>query len=256
MTNRSPSRRASRSWDPVAHWYAGWTGTHGSRHHTALAIPLAMELLALSPGEAVIDLGCGPGVTAPSIAATGARLTGIDLSPRLIEVARRNHRAHGSFQVGDVTRLKALPGLRPASFDAALFLLSIQDIEPLADAVAAASWVLKPRGRLAIVMLHPCFRVPRQSGWGWDEKRGLQFRRLDSYLTRLAVPMQAYPGGGGTTRSFHRPLAEYMSALARAGFVLTDLREVPGLEHRSAGRAERRAAREIPLMLGIRAALK
>ena len=144
-------RRSSRSWDGVAGWYAGWVGKNGSRHHTERAIPLALDLLQLEPGDKLIDLGCGPGVMAPSVAAAGAHLTGIDLSPRLIETARRNHSRGASFRVGDVTRIKADPAWRPQSFDAALFLLSIQDIDPLEQAVASAAWLLRPGGRLVYV---------------------------------------------------------------------------------------------------------
>jgi hypothetical protein len=58
----------------------------------------------------------------------------------------------------------------------------------------SAAWLLRPRGRLAILMTHPCFRVPRQSGWRWDASRRLQYRRVDRYLTKLDVPIKAYGG--------------------------------------------------------------
>ena len=248
--NRAHVPRSSRSWDAVASWYAGWAGPDGSRHHRKLAIPLALELLALRPGEHLIDLGCGHGVMAGPAEKAGARFTGIDLSPRLITEARRRHTAAG-FHVGDVTRLEAVPALRPGTLDAALFLLSIQDIDPLERAIAGASRLLKPGGRLVLVMLHPCFRVPRQSGWGWDEGRRLRYRRLDSYLSRLAVPMQPYPGGTGTTRAYHRPLEAYVSALSASGLAVTAMREMPGLEEPAGTRAERRATAEFPLLLGI-----
>ena len=245
--------RGSRSWDAVADWYAGWAGKDGSRHHRELAIPLAMDLLALTGGERLIDLGCGHGVMAPTVRDAGAHLTGVDLSPRLVSTARRNHGRDADFRVGDVTRLAGAPWLKRESFDAALFLLSIQDIDPLADAIASAAWLLKPGGRLVLVMLHPCFRVPRQSGWGWDEQRRLTFRRLDSYLSPLAVPMQDYPGGGGSTRSYHRPLGAYVAALAEAGFAVANIKEQAGLTETAATRAERRAKAEFPLLLGVRA---
>jgi SAM-dependent methyltransferase len=245
--------RSSRSWDPVADWYAGWAGKQGSRHHKQLAIPLAMELLSPKPGEAIADLGCGPGVMAPYIATAGATLTGIDLSPKLIALARLHHDGSGRFHIGDVTRLKRMPQLKPGSFDAALFLLSIQDIDPLEAAVDSAAWLLRPRGRLVLAMLHPCFRVPRQSGWGWDGNRRLQYRRLDSYMSPLAVPMQSYPGGIGATRSYHRPLGAYVETLAAAGLSITAMREIAGLCGNNASRAERRATAEFPLLLGIRA---
>ena len=63
-------------------------------------------------------------------------------------------------------------------------------------------------------MTHPCFRVPRQSGEGWDEQRKLLYRRVDRYLSPLAVPMKAYAGGRAATWSYHRPLEDYVNGLA------------------------------------------
>ncbi len=247
-------RSSSTSWDAVADWYAGWVGPDGSKYHRTLAIPLLLSLLDGQGDMQVADLGCGPGILAPHIAQAGGRLTGIDLSPKLIALARRHHGQHGRFLVGDVTRLTAMPALKPASFDVATFLLSLQDIDPLAAALKSAAWLIKPGGRLAIVMLHPCFRIPRQSGWGWDEKRALQYRRLDTYLSPLAVPMQSYGRQRqGTTRSYHRPLGVYAAALKDAGFIISDIREVTDSTITAGTKAARRAVGEFPLFLGLAA---
>lgn len=245
------NRARSQSWDAVAYWYAGWAGTDGSRYHQHLAVPLMLDLLALRSGERLADLGCGHGILAPPVAGRHARYVGIDLSTRLVAEARRNHSRHGRFLVGDATSLPEHHLLAPGSFDAASYLLSIQDINPLPDTLSEAARLLKPGGRLAVVMLHPCFRVPRQSGWGWDEGRGLKFRRLDSYLTPLAVPMQGH--AGGTTRSYHRPLGAYAEALSMAGLALTGIKEVGDLPAQGESRADRRAAGEFPLFLGLQA---
>lgn len=241
----------SQSWDAVAHWYAGWTGTNGSRYHRRLAVPLLLELLDPKAGERIADLGCGPGILASPLAERGASMVGIDLSPRLIGEARKNHGRSARFLVGDATRLPRHADLPEGGFDGACFLLSIQDINPLDAALAEAARLLRHGGRLAIVMLHPCFRVPRQSGWGWDEGRGLKFRRLDSYLTPLAVPMQSHQRG--TTRSYHRPLGVYAEALNLAGLALTGIKEVGDLPGQGDSKADRRAAGEFPLFLGLRA---
>lgn len=253
--HQNDRRASSRSWDAVALWYAGWVGKDGSRHHRQLAIPALLDLLQLRPGESLLDIGCGPGVLAPSVAVAGARYTGIDLSPRLIAIARQRHAGRGRFIVADATRLAEAPSLEPGSFDAACFLLSLQDIDPLDAAIASAALMLRPGGRLAVLMTHPCFRVPRQSGWGWDEKRALRFRRVDRYLTPLAVPMQDYGGGrSGATRSYHRPLSAYAAALSANGLVIDTIREVAGLAMSGqASKAERAAEAEIPLFLALRA---
>jgi SAM-dependent methyltransferase len=216
-----------------------------------------LELLELQAGEHILDVGAGQGALAPAIAQAGARYTGVDASEKMVQFARQHHGAKGSFLVGDARRLSEVPGVRHDAFDAVVFLLSIQDMDPLREVVASAAWALKPGGRMVLLLTHPCFRVPRQSGWGWDEGRQLTYRRVDRYLTPLAVPMKAYPGRArGVTWSYHRPLQEYVNALADCGLMVDRLREVPTYKVITSGpqaEAQNLAHREIPLFLGIRA---
>jgi SAM-dependent methyltransferase len=244
------------AWDAVADWYAGWVGEQGSEHHRRLAIPAVLGLLEPASGEQVLDLGAGPGVLAPAIAAAGAHYTGVDASPRLLTYARRRHGRCGHFLLGDAARLPALPGLRAGSFDGVVFMLSVQDMNPLDAVLASAAWALRRGGRLVLLITHPCFRVPRQSGWGWDEARKLRYRRIDRYLTPLAVPMKTYDAGRAATRSYHRPLEAYVNGLAACGLRIDQLREIPTYQVAHEGtraRAENLAHREIPLLLGMRA---
>ena len=247
----------SDSWNPVADWYTGWVGAEGSEHHRRLAIPALLELLKPAPGEHVLDVGCGPGVLAPHVSAAGARYTGVDASRRLLAFARRHHGAHGRFVAGDATKLQQIAELGEGAFHAAVFLLSIQDIDPLEDALAGAAWAVRAGGRVVLLMTHPCFRVPRQSGWGWDRQRKLQYRRVDRYLTRLAVPMKGYGAERrGFTRSYHRPLGAYVNGLAACGLLVDEVREIPTHKAPEPGphaKAERLASREIPLFLALRA---
>lgn len=226
-----------------------------------------MDLLSLGKGQQILDLGCGAGALAPSIMKNNANYTGIDLSSKLIATAKKHHlRADNRggksrFYVADCTQLpkEGIPGITANSFDGVTFLLSIQDINPLDGAISSAAWALKPSGKLVILMTHPCFRVPRQSGWGWDGDRKLQYRRIDRYLTPLDVPMQEYSKGNrGTTRSYHRPLQEYMDLLRDNGFMVDAIREIPAMPPKEASKetkAERVIREEIPLFLVMRAYL-
>ena len=252
--SRGRSPRADPSWDHVAAWYDGWVGQRGSVYHQRLAIPTALELLDPGPGEQILDIGAGQGVLAPFILGRGAGYTGIDASPRLIELARRRHRA-ARFLVGDARRLDLIGGLRPHGLDAAVFLLSIGDMDRLELITASLDWVLRARARVVIVMTHPAFRQPRHSGWGYDGARKLMYRRIDGYLTPMAVPMDAVPGAGPTW-SQHRPISEYINRLGAIGFAVDAMREVPDLtpSERPGGRRPVPADnRDIPLFLGIRA---
>lgn len=249
--------RAHTSWDPVAHWYARWSGSEGSDYHKNIAIPTVLDLLQPAATETIADIGCGTGVLAPALP-KGIRYIGIDASPRLIVTARRRHGRKNTFVPADATRLAANPDLRAGSADAAVFMLSIQDMEPLHDVLANAAWLLTPSGRIVIFMMHPCFRIPRQSGWGWDNDRRLQYRRVDSYLTPQQVPVRPIARGQpGAIKAYHQPLEAYVNGLLETGFRIDRFVEIPAYPAiKRKGRrakAENRANREIPLFLALKA---
>lgn len=258
-THRRVPRKltADTNWDAVADRYDGWIGAHGSKHHRELAIPALLELLTPQRNEHILDIGAGQGVLAPYIVQRGARYTGVDASEKLLRLARRRHRGHGAFLRGDARRLAATPGLRPALFDGVTFLLSIQDMDPLDMILRSAAWALRPGGRIVLLMNHPCFRVPRQSGWGWDARRKLRYRRIDRYLTALPVPVAAqHRQGDGITRSFHRPLEAYINELGACGLLLDRIKEIsafPAYASAAGSTAENSANQEIPLFLALRA---
>jgi ubiquinone/menaquinone biosynthesis C-methylase UbiE len=253
----SENQIAPTSWDPLAHWYDGWVGSAGSEHHREVAIPALIELLDPQSGEKILDVGAGQGVLAPYLAQAGAQYTGVDASLRLIRLAQQRHGNEGRFIVGDARNLSALREIHKGEFDGATFLLSIQDMDPLDVVLHSAAWALKPGGRIVLLLTHPAFRVPRQSGWGWDEGRKLHFRRVDRYLTPLAVPMKSLPGRrNAATRSFHRPIGAYINSLATAGLLVEHMMEIPAHKIEAAPsrvEAAHRARQEIPLFLGIRA---
>ena len=261
MSGRSGPRRggsSETSWERVATWYDGWVGDRGSAYHRQLAIPAVLDLLQPQPGEEILDVGGGQGVLAPYLVEAGASVTVVDASAKLIAAARRRHRSlNGArFLVGDARSLPSVTGLTEGAFDAATFLLSLQDMDQIEEVVRGVSWALRDRSRVVLLMTHPAFRQPRHSGWGVDEGRKLTYRRIDAYLGEMAVPMKSL-AGGLPTRSFHRPISTYVNAFAEAGFATDAMLEIPDLPpDRRPGRATRgdaRASAEIPIFLGLRA---
>lgn len=262
MRDRRGARRSRRpaartSWDALAHWYDGWVGEGGSQHHQQVAVPAVLRLLELRAGDRVLDVGAGQGVLVPFVQRAGAEYIGVEAGPRLAGIARRRH-PEARFIVGDARSLPAISGIAAAGFDAVVFLLSLQDMDPLAPVLEGAAWALKQGGRMVILLTHPAYRVPRQSGWGWDEGRKLVYRRVDRYLTPLPVPMKPFPGRDvrGVTRSFHRPIEEYVNGLGANGLLIDRMDELPGIKLPTVGtskKADELARREIPLFLAIRA---
>jgi SAM-dependent methyltransferase len=110
-----------------------------------------LRLLALSRGEAVIDVGCGPGFLCESMAdLVGAhgRVLGIDVSPDLVELARRrNQRGWLHYAPGDAMTL-AVP---ERSFDVAVCAQVLEYVPDADRGLREMHRVLKAGGRALIV---------------------------------------------------------------------------------------------------------
>lgn len=253
---RSPaSPHAAAGWEGVALWYREHLREEGSLLRSVV-YPRALRLLAPVRGKQYLDIACGEGTFAAMVAARGADVMGVDAAPSLIRAAERKRIARAKFLVADARACAPRVGAEP--FAGATCLLAIANIEPFVSVFTEAAVALAPGAPFVLVLAHPCFRIPRQSGWGWDEARGLQYRRVDRYATPLAIPVAVRPGvaPGAVTTTYHRPLAAYVAALAEAGFVIAAIEEWASdrvSDRGSRQRAEDRSRAEIPVFLAIRA---
>lgn len=263
-----PARGAKPAgWDQVAAWYDKLVGDEGSDYHRNVILPAALRLLDLRPGERVLDLCCGQGVLARRLLELDAGFVlGVDASAKLIDAARsrgprealqpdNDGQRRLQFAVRDA---RDLGPLADGSFDAAACIMAVQDTDGLDALCRSLSRALRVGGRAVLVMMHPCFRVPRQSSWEWDEAKRTQYRRIDRYATPMQVPIATHPGRdpGQKTLFHHRPLAAYLNALGEAGLPVVGCEEL--VSHRIAtpgshSRGENRAAAEIPVFLALKA---
>ncbi|WP_236239470.1 class I SAM-dependent methyltransferase [Streptomyces sp. CC228A] len=104
-----------------------WTGFHDflfseQRHTHAAELLDTSPLLSFAPGSRVLDLCCGPGVFTVPLALRGHRVTGVDLSPAMLDRARKRTADAGA-QVTYV-RSDARAYEAPDSFDAVLNLFT------------------------------------------------------------------------------------------------------------------------------------
>lgn len=184
----------------------------------------------------------------------GIEYLGIECAKGLLQTAKRLS-PNAQFVLADAC--KKLP-IQKNDFDAAVFILSIQNMEQGKQAIAIAAAHLKAGGKLVLVLNHPCFRIPRQSDWGYDELMKLQYRRVNSYMSAMNIPIAMHPGQGkqsSQTFSFHNPLSTYTKWLQENGLSITSMEEWCSDKESQGGRAraENRARREIPLFLAISA---
>src|SRR3954452_15247881 len=76
------------SYDDIAEWYDQWVGTHSMREDPYF--PAVEALMGEVAGKRICDLACGQGRVARYLADLGAHVVGIDLSARLLAIARRH----------------------------------------------------------------------------------------------------------------------------------------------------------------------
>ena len=251
--------RDPRGWQRVADWYDELVGERGSEYHQEVVIPRTLRLLEAAAGERVLDVACGQGVFCRALAERGVRVTGVDVAPALIEAARRRNESDRlaiDYCVGDARRLAEV--VDPEAFAAAACILAIQNLTPLSPVWEGCHRALEPGGKLVVVMMHPCFRIPRTSHWGWDERAGRQYRRVEQYLSSSRTEIQIHPGAdpSETTPTFHRPLQAYVNTLGSAGLMIDRLEE--WTSHKTSPEGPKKQAldesrREIPMFLALRA---
>ncbi|UPG71695.1 class I SAM-dependent methyltransferase [Roseomonas gilardii subsp. gilardii] len=147
MTERS-------SFLPVAAAYDLWAGTYDTQDNPMVfgASRIVEGLAGEVRGRDVVEFGCGTGRNLARLRAGGAAgLTGLDLSAGMLEQARqRSPDVH--LLRHDMSQPVALPD---ASADLALFCLSLEHMADLLPPLREARRLLRPRGEIRIVEIHP-----------------------------------------------------------------------------------------------------
>jgi arsenite methyltransferase len=112
---------------------------------------LVRDALDATPGERILDIGCGPGFYAvellEQVGAEGS-VVGVDNSPQMLAMAARRCQGHDnvSFHEADATSLP----VEDESFDAALCVQVLEYVPGATAALAEVHRALRPGGRLVV----------------------------------------------------------------------------------------------------------
>ncbi|ROT31313.1 class I SAM-dependent methyltransferase [Micromonospora sp. HM5-17] len=141
-------RGVRRAYDTVAQDYAAYfPDTRGEARLDLAMVDTFAEAVTAAGDPRVLDAGCGAGRLSRYLTERGCRVTGVDLSPGMIAMARRDH-PDLVFTVGSVTELP----YRDNQFAGVLLWYSIIHTPPAGQAriFAEAARVLRPGGHLLV----------------------------------------------------------------------------------------------------------
>jgi SAM-dependent methyltransferase len=229
------------TWERHAGWWQDGFTEGADAEYVEQILPLARELL--SGRQRVLDIGCGEGQLSRLLASDGARVVGIDPTSAQVVVAIERGGA-ACYARGTA---QALP-VRDATFDGAVACLVFEHIPDHRPAIAEVARVLEPGGRFVLFLNHPLLQTPG-SGWIIDHILDEEYWRVGPYLDVDVVMEELAPGV--TLPFVHRPLSQYVNALAEVGMVTVRMEEPappPGFVARA---PEYQGAARIPRLLAL-----
>jgi 2-polyprenyl-6-hydroxyphenyl methylase/3-demethylubiquinone-9 3-methyltransferase len=174
--------------------------------------PLRLEWIdrqARIAGKLVVDVGCGGGILAESMAEAGARVTGIDLSEKALRVARLHLLESGRQVDYRLVSAEALADERPGEFDVVTCMEMLEHVPDPASTVAA------------------CARMARSGGWVFFSSLN---RNPKSYLFAIVGAeylLDLLPRGTHDWSRFLKP-SELAGFARQAGL---DVQEVMGMTY-------------------------
>lgn len=221
------------AWEANAAVWDAKIDAEGNHFFRILCWPAMLDLLGLQPGQRVLDIGCGNGLTSRKLAELSAEVTAFDFSANLIALAKGYHTPHSSritYQVADATDETALLQWGLSTFDAAfsnMVLFDISDIELLFRTLPK---LLKPGGIFVFSIIHTAFNTATSVHIA--EEAGDEGRIKPLYSIKVSHYMTPYMARDLGLRNqpnlqvyYERPLQYYLNLAFRNGFVLDGFAE-------------------------------
>lgn len=164
-------------------FYGRTLGQERTDHETQFAI----RTLDLQPGHTVLDLCCGQGRHSIALASTGIRVTGVDLSTQMLDLARESSRHLANPPEFIQADMRQLPRAISGRFDAVInmfssfgYLESEDDDQAVLHQIANA---LKPGGKAMMDLLNREWVIRHNEPFEWQIKDDgtivLEHRNLD-----------------------------------------------------------------------------
>lgn len=182
-----------------------------SYYNDHLEWPMMLKLLrGRVRGRHVLELGCGTGLLTRKLVRMGGRVTGVDSSGSMIEIAREEVRG-ATFVRADMRRIRAGAG----GYDLVVSSLAFHYVRELGDLLARCHKMLRPDGLLIFSIHHPNSSLKLLQ----DQKKsgGVYFSVGAPYRWRMLPGMELV--------SYHQTIESISDGLVSAGFLVERILE-------------------------------
>lgn len=238
------------SWDRAADAYAQGQASGRDYYRYEFLGPEQVAICGDVGELRLLDVGCGNGYFAREMAQRGARVTAIDISPRMIEHALQRERAAPlgiDYRVGNAAELAE--HFEAESFDMAASCVALQDMPEPATVLRGIRSLLRPGGRFVASIVHPCGDTPHRI-WEHDAAGHKRWLCIDRYFDRGPIEhvwrRWAYDF---VTTALHATLEDWLEWILGAGFRLRALREPRPSEQAIRARPDLEDAGRVPYYL-------
>jgi len=228
------THESRKRWEQNADFWDQKMGEHSNQFHREIVRPSTEKLLAVQPGDVVLDIACGNGNFSKRLVELGAGVTAFDYSTKMIVNARKrcqDYMDHIDFHVIDATKYDELMTVKEnGPFDKAVSNMAIMDIADIEPLLQAVHNLLKPNGTFVFSTIHPCFQSPRmrrvveteESEDGFTTRNGLH---LFEYINPSSFQGIGIVNQPVAQFYYHRPLSLLMDMCFDAEFVMDGLTE-------------------------------
>jgi SAM-dependent methyltransferase len=210
MSDDFSEAEVARHWDANAGPWAAEVRRGADVAREWLNNPAFLAFIGDLNGRRVLDAGCGEGYNTRILARRGARVTGVDISERMIELAREAERAE---RLGIRYERASYADLGPfadASFDAVVSFMALMDGPHFDRAMREAFRVLRPGGMVAFSITHPCFITRARRGSGTRPAS-----RSSGWSPTTSSPPAGSSAGASRTPRRRRPSSPCRDSTAR-----------------------------------------
>lgn len=204
-----------------------------------LCWPAIASLVNIRPGQHILDIACGNGLTSRRLAALGAQVTAFDFSANLIEKAKTrssNYREAShwdqsliTYRVIDATKEQELLSLGEVTFHSALSNMALFDMADIEILFRTLPKLLKPNGTFIFSLMHPAFNnsssMHVMEEFDDGEIKTVYSVKISRYMTPYHAQGLALRNQPKPQMYFECPLQYYLNLGFQNGFVLDGFEE-------------------------------